>query len=673
MKHIFISICILLSLNCIAQSPEKLVPADADNVISINLASLSQKINFNDLSNYSFLKNNTNDNIVSSKSFIKELFRMPEKAGLNTKGKILLFSENHDSTSNFTYIISLSNSKSFKSRVSEILKPTKDAIKFTKTGKYEIYNYNHSLSISCSKNTAIISIWQRPYYYSYSDEELYNQARYKIIAIIDSIRYAKIENQTETKPDTAKEYQIFENDEQLIDNDSVEAVEIIETQTNYYEYDYNNDSLMKQFERNWQAKQKETENKFWERQDLKMTQNHLRLFSLKSDAQMANDEGFLNVYKQNNDFTLWIPVNNFSKKIVPMFSKKNKYYVTPPDTSKTKEKTEETKPDKLAELLGNNKFYGLGNFEKGKIVMDFNFECNDKLKPYIEKIYHSNINPDFFDYIKSDNLMGLACVSINTEAWADFYVELFRRAIESNSKPDKKISVGLELADLLINRDVFFHTFRGDGVLAFTGMKSYLKTYNSWEYDSITFESRTVQKTKTQYIPEFVYILTVENQTNLNKIISLLNRLEALKENEKNIWTLNTGKSEIDSNFFIVTKDNLFFITNDRKLAKEQIHGGLRSQRVVANTYSSYLSTAAFGFWDASVMFKLMAENNDGKDLGNSAFLNKLGEKINNGFYYAKPLKNNISETQVTIELKNRENSSLLEILNLFDDLYKIK
>lgn len=675
MKKYLILIILLISIIAHSQTPEKLVPANADFVISINLASLSQKINFNDLGNYSFLQNKNKDNTVITQAFIKELFRMPEKAGVNVKGKILLFSENHDSISNFTYVVSITNNKLFKKRVTEILGTIKNESKFSKYGKFEILNYNNCLSISCSKNVALISIWRRPYYYSYNDEELYNIERNKVINIIDSIRYSKNQIPPDLneviKSDTISDKKNEENFDSNEIIDSTVTEEVL-PDVPYYDYDYSNDSLIKQFERNWTAKLREKEAKFWHLHDEKMSQNHLKLFTQKNNTQMIADKGFADVYNTGNDFTLWIPLSVYSKKLISMFDKRKSYYQYN-DTAKNKKEIVVEKQNTLSELFDNNKFFGTGNFEKGKIEMNFNFEFNNKLKAHIEKINNGNINPEFFKYIKSDNLMGLTCMSINVEAWSDFYIDIFRRAIESNNKPDKKFTIGLELLDLFINKDVIFHTFKGDAALAFTGMKSYLKTFNTWEYDSLTFESRIVQQTKTKYIPEFVYILTIENKSNLDKIISLLNRLEAIKENGKNIWTINSGKNEIDSSFFIVTKDNLFFITNDKKLAKEQIYGNLSSTRVVANTYNSYLSSSSFGFWDASVMFKLMAENNETKEFGNSAFLNKLGEKINNGFYYAKPIKSNQSETSVSIELKNRENSSLLEILNLFDDLNKIK
>ncbi|NUM31029.1 MAG: DUF4836 family protein [Bacteroidetes bacterium] len=668
MKFSILFISILLAQHVFAQSPEKSIPAKADFVISVNLASLSQKINFTDLGNFSFMQNNMKGIPVSSSKFIKEFFRFPEKGAVNTKGKILMFSENHDSVLCFTYLIAITNNKAFKNRVLEILQEKNKSLKFEKNGKCEVLSYNNCINISVSKNLAAVSMWNRPYYYVY-DEELYSQEKTKVIAKIDSIRNAKniIEEpvKEENKPDTITVF----NDNEYIDSSATEIVVTENINSNdYYYTDYENDSLMKQFERNWTKLKLEKEQKFWQTHDKKMLKHQTELFKLKNNETMASDSKFNNIYKLSNDFIIWIPISNYSEKIISAMEKKRYYNYN--DTIK---KTKESKPNKLAELFENNMFYGVGDFEKGKVDMKFNFQFNDKFKPFMIKMSAGKINPDFFKYIKSDNLIGFAGMSVNTEAWADFYVEVFRRAIESNSNPNKRFAIGLELTDLLINRDVFFHTFRGDGILAFTGMKSYLHTYNSWEYDSITFESRTIEKTKTKYIPEYLCILSIENQVNIDKILSLLVRLDAVKQIKPQVWTLKTGKNEIDTNFYIAKKDDLFFITNDSKLATEQIHGNLSSSRTVGNKYDTLLPNQSFGFWDATSMFKLMTDNNNNNDFGNSAILNKLGNKINNINFYSKPISGNMSETIISFELKNRENSSLLEILNLFEDLNKIK
>ena len=54
---------------------------------------------------------------------------------------------------------------------------------------------------------------------------------------------------------------------------------------------------------------------------------------------------------------------------------------------------------------------------------------------------------------------------------------------------------------------------------------------------------------------------------------------------------------------------------------------------------------------------------------GKADELEKWRDKINRGFFVCKPMQNNTSSIEVSLEMKNRENSSLLELLKLFNDI----
>ena len=133
--------------------------------------------------------------------------------------------------------------------------------------------------------------------------------------------------------------------------------------------------------------------------------------------------------------------------------------------------------------------------------------------------------------------MGLVGISINTRAMADLYYELFRRASESTSVPNKWVLAYLELTDIFLDKNALHNTFKGDGVVAFTGIKSYLKTYPVYVYDSLTYQSSYLEKTKTDYFPEFVAVLTIKNKENVDRLLKMMKRLDALKEVSSNIYS----------------------------------------------------------------------------------------------------------------------------------------
>lgn len=123
----------------------------------------------------------------------------------------------------------------------------------------------------------------------------------------------------------------------------------------------------------------------------------------------------------------------------------------------------------------------------------------------------------------------------------------------------------------------------------------------------------------------------------MNRVLKMIKRLDGLVELEKNIYAFKARDKSINGKFFVVIKDNLLFVTNDSSLARTDIMGGMQTSRTVGEAYKAYLNNTSFGFWDASKMFKLMAERPDEK-AGNSDLLQKLSDKVNKGFFVTKPL-----------------------------------
>ena len=664
-------------------SLEKRIPKQAKFVLSFNLNSLSQKVNFNDLGNYNFLKKPDIEQYIMPNVILKELFRLPDKAAINRSGKLFIYTENHDSISNLTYLIAISNAKTFETRMVDILETKQYEAKFKKDGKVKTLTYDHKLSITITKDYVIISSWQLPYYYSYDYDE-YNESKNKVIMIIDSTKYANMPlDTTSYEPDeTPSDSLAIEEQEPLIAipeevaapdttiaeevSTLVDAVAAQVEETEYYDNTYDNDSLIKQFERKWAAKRKAREAEFYGRHDLKMAQRQKNINDLKPADCIAVNPEFVKIFTNKDDIIYWFDYQSYSQQLIDMMGNKNSYNY---DTVLLKEKLKNPPKNQLAEFLENNSMYGLGNFNQGEIKMNFYNSFNSVSKPFVEKIYSGTINADFFKYIKSDNLMGLMGFSINTEAATNLYYEVFRRASESNAIPNKWAIAAMEMTDMFLDKNAIHHTFKGDAVIAFTGIKSYLHNYSSYEYDSLTFENRTVEKTKTDYIPEFTAILTIENMANVKRILRMIQRFEGLIEVSNNVYSFKSKDKEMNGLFYVVIKDNLLFITNDKPLATEQIFAGLSTERTVGNNYNSYLNNSSFGFWDASKMFKLMAEGPE-QEFGKPDELDKWSKKINKGFFVSKPMDGNTTNTEVTLEMKNRENSSFLELLKLFDDIY---
>ena len=664
-----------------AQTLESHIPKNVGFVLSFDLATLSQKLNFNDLGNYNFMKKSGTADKIMPYDVLKELFRLPEKCALNKASKMYIFNENHDSIDNINYLLSITDVKAFQNRVVDILKTSKYKPEFKKEGKMKVLIYDRVMCIGVGKDYALISIWKPSYYYN-DDYYEYNEARNKVIHIIDSI------NMANQPVDTTSKYEetIIETDTiaPAVVEDAVEETEpeigmeegTIAVDSVPYYYDapvendyytnYDNDSLMKQFERSWEVIRKMREDEFYVGKERKMREKQRSIYDLKATNSITSEQEFKTVFSNKGDLIYWFNYKSYSDILIQSVGDRYRYNY---DTAYFNQMQRVHHQNTLATIFENNTMYGIGNFNKGEIKMNFISTFNDYLKPYVNDIYKAPINSNFFKYIKSENLMGIMGVSMDFEAIAKLYYDIFRKAIESTPVPNKSVIAAVELTDLFLDKKMLYHTFKGDAVIAVTGIYNQIKNKTFYEYDSLTFESRMVEKTVNSYMPELVFVATIENHENLNRLISMFKKLDGLVEISPNIYTTKVGEKEFDNKFFYIIEGDLFFITNDSVLAMSQIKTGMGSIKTVGESYNTYLNNSSFAFWDASKMFKYMSQNPDG-NTQNTNMLLKWSEKVNKGFFVTNPLNGNVANSEITIEMKNLENSSLLELLKLVEDIY---
>ena len=111
------------------------------------------------------------------------------------------------------------------------------------------------------------------------------------------------------------------------------------------------------------------------------------------------------------------------------------------------------------------------------------------------------------------------------------------------------------------------------------------------------------------------------------------------------------------------------FITNDKNLATSEIALGLSAEKTVGKEYNSYANSPSFGLLDATKLFKLMTDVNDDKLLKPKE-MEIWSKKINQGSFVCKQMEANTVNFEISLEMKNRQNSSILELIGLFDELY---
>ncbi|HUZ59823.1 MAG TPA: DUF4836 family protein [Hanamia sp.] len=340
-----------------------------------------------------------------------------------------------------------------------------------------------------------------------------------------------------------------------------------------------------------------------------------KLFSLKTDSSLANNDKFSSLLKENGDIHLW--QNN--------------------------EAIINSRPDmgilgmvKLDAFIKDNISTYTVNFDKGEIDVNQKSYVSKDLADVLKKYMGNSINMDMIKNIPSQNILGLLAFNFKPEG----LVQLIKLTGADGLVNSFSQKMGFGLDDIS-------KATNGDFLLAFTDFKMNKSLLNSNDSGG---NLGNLNK------PDFNYIFSVGvgDKASLQKIIDGIKKMGS-----------QMGKDSFVNNY--VMNDKTFAIGSSLSFANQYLAGNNNKYE-----FTDKFSGHPVGFFlDIHKILSQFATT-ESANADDKAMLDKSLNMWNNITAYGGDFKDNAFTFHTEINLINKDTSSLKQLSDYINAMYKI-
>ena len=228
----------------------------------------------------------------------------------------------------------------------------------------------------------------------------------------------------------------------------------------------------------------------------------------------------------------------------------------------------------LEELYYGNVMLGDLVINENSIALKLNANYNEKLGSIYQKMTNAKFDNNVLKYIHSDNHAFFTYRINMREAYEQMY-EVVHPLLESEAENDMSFSSALlflELWDDLVNKDALFDTYKGSMFGTYNGIAKVKTKKFIFDYNEETFEYTEQEVDAEEDMPLFTMGFSTANLEIPEKVLKHFARTQESCHREGNVWIFENAILN-SAPLYIITKNNLFIVTNDSDLARNHSDG----------------------------------------------------------------------------------------------------
>lgn len=205
------------------------------------------------------------------------------------------------------------------------------------------------------------------------------------------------------------------------------------------------------------------------------------------------------------------------------------------------------------------------NFNEDQVVLKTEYTMNDEMVELYKPMYNGKMNKNFTKYINEDNMLAYMSLNLSTEGVLNGYPNLASSLFDTGSGETigESVALGAKVFSMLIDEEQTAKIFRGDMFLALTNLSEKEVTYTDYEYDA-EFNSTEVEKTKTETVPDFMFMFTSEEQEIFTRLVRIGIK-ESQLEAKNGVYEFIDLPSSTPFNMYVMYKDNTVFFGSSLK------------------------------------------------------------------------------------------------------------
>lgn len=658
-----LSLALLVPCLLSAQDLSERIPKTALNVITINPG---PHVSNGDFSNITQLEMFTRNGISSdgaeqspAQKFLSDIFAKPAETGIDNTQKIFLFNEKLDTISHWTFVFPISGSATFRTYVTEKLFGQAPTIE--KGFGYEFVN-KERLGIAWTEGFAMVMMADYDHWYAnsygyenYNDVAVTTQMIADSIAAVDAARAAEEQmNTSDSLPaDSVQKRLMLQMQREM---DALNGVQ------------NNTDSLRKTIEDNtedYSERAARLEREQQEQRDMGMNnrvKERIRYLMnmLPADA-VVSIRNFKTIQSEPFDVAYWYNYSEMMRQTVDRVPNYMLYTGMADTIAKRKSMWEDCYVASLARFSG------------GEMHVSQRMYMNPDLAARTKGMYAGKVDKKIYRYIKSENLMGYASLSMNTEKMFKFTGSAYRETMSMYDRwMQGTLFTSWDIARVFVNDDVLYNLFSGDIVVAFTDLRPFTASYVTYDYDE-NFNRTEIRKERTEVMPEFVSLVSIGKKKEAQQILDIIEKANGIKKQGTDYYTINLPGS-YDFRVFLALKNGLLIITNNEELVHDKLKKGYSAnQRMSRKQVKEARRSPLMVYWDGTKTFDLVSKQMDKKlSRRERKTMASLQSGISSAELAGTRPVNGVQSAELTVkftEAGNKE-SSIVRFFRILNTLY---
>lgn len=302
------------------------------------------------------------------------------------------------------------------------------------------------------------------------------------------------------------------------------------------------------------------------------------------------------------------------------------------------------------------------NFLMGKAKVDMDLKMPDNY-PDIKSFTNGKINKKFKKYINGNNLVGLYSFAFEPETYFEAMKPMMYDIFDGIPE---MMGLGREVAGLMgmfIDEEAIYNFFKGDVLVAFTGVQQFENIVTTYQYDD-DFNAIEILDTVNSQLPQFTAMLSYGDEVNMRRIMSIGEKLGVLMPANKNYYEI---AAPTGGTFYLGTYDDILFISNDVALMTQKLTTGWGGNAVGGDIWKSVKKNSIFGFWDVPRTVQLADEN--GMPVGEE-MVNMSKESLRHVKMVSPRNQSGSYKTSFTFDFVNQKTNALELMVNFINNAF---
>jgi hypothetical protein len=319
----------------------------------------------------------------------------------------------------------------------------------------------------------------------------------------------------------------------------------------------------------------------------------------------------------------------------------------------------------------------LVHFEGNIAKMEQRSYFSPSLQEHTTGLYTGRVSKKMFRYVKGENLLGFAAMSVDVEKMMKFYGSVYRETL-NNSFAGNYQTYYMMMWDMLrvfIDDKTLYNLLDGKFLFAVTDLKPYTASYVTYDYDE-NFNKSEVRKEKTEIRPEFIMIAGIGEKKKAAQIIAILERTTAIKKENNLYYVINTP-GEYDLKMYLAIEKGLLIITNNEDLMLNHLKHGYGNKAMSKKLMKLGRKSPLVAYWDGQKSFQLIKQNETlPLSEEDRRSLDLLQQDVNNGLIIGRKPKNGVQRIDMQIELNDPQpgskQTSFVRFFRLMNSLFLV-